>query len=76
MSGKVWYWLADGTEDSELYPSLKAAKAGLNRTLQKQTSRGYKVGVDLKIGEEGDNPLWIVEHEGEIIAKYRLIENT
>ncbi len=72
MSGKVWYWLADGTENSELYPSLDAAKKGLKKTLSQHTDKGHK--VDFEVGGKGGHPLWIVEDGGEIIAKYRLIE--
>ena len=72
MSGKVWYQLADGEEHTKLYLSLEAAKDGLNRVLGKHEGMGHRVKFE---GFEGSEyPLWTVEHEGEIIAKYRLIE--
>ena len=76
-TSRIWYWLVDETEGSASpYPSSSAAKAGLERILQRHTYKGKKVREELENGKEGDNPLWIVEHKGEIIAKYRLIENT
>ncbi len=74
MSGKVWYQLADGEEHTKLYLSLDAAKDSLNRMLDTHRGKGQKVRLELVEG--GEHPLWIVEHGGEIIAKYRLIENT
>ena len=72
MSGRVWYQLADGVEHTKLYLSLDAARDGLNQILGRHEGMGH----DFQCVEDGDNPLWIVEYEGEIIAKYRLIENT
>ena len=72
MSGKVWYQLADGEEHAKLYLSLEAAKDGLDQILGEHEDKGHK--VDSQVVDGGDNPLWIVELEGEIIAKYRLIE--
>ena len=72
MSGKVSYQLADGEEHSKLYLSLEAAKDGLDQILDEHEDKGHK--VDSQVVDGGDNPLWIVEHGGEIIAKYRLIE--
>ncbi len=74
MSGKVWYQLADGAEHIKLYLSPEAAKDGLNRILGRHEGMGHKVNFHRVEGSE--QPLWTVEHEGEIIAKYRLIENT
>ena len=74
MSGKVWYQLADGAEHIKLYLSLEAAKDGLNRILGRHEGTGHK--VNFQVVEGGEQPLWTVEHQGEIIAKYRLIENT
>ena len=74
MSGKVWYQLADGVEHTKLYLSLDAAKTGLNRILGRHEGTGHKVSFQVVGG--GEQPLWTVEHKGEIIAKYRLIENT
>ncbi len=73
MSGKVWYQLADGEGHTKLYPSLNEAKAGLERALQTHTSKGHQVRVE-DVEATGEHPLWIVEEEGEIIAKYRLID--
>ncbi len=72
MSGKVWYQLGDGEEHTKLYLSLEAAKDGLNRILGRHEGMGHK--VNSQCVEGGEHPLWVVEHEGEIIAKYRLIE--
>lgn len=72
MSGRVWHWLVDGKEGSQLYSTLDAAKEGLDQTLNKHTDKGHKVRFE--VSGEGAHPLWIVEDSGEIIAKYRLIE--
>ena len=74
MSSKVWYQLADGEKRTKLYLSLEAAKNGLNRILGRHEGMGHKVNFHRVEGSE--QPLWTVEHQGEIIAKYRLLENT
>ncbi len=72
MSGKVWYQLADSEEHTKLYPSLEAAEDGLKRILDRHEGMGHK--VNFQRAEGSKQPLFIVEHEGEIIAKYRLVE--
>ena len=71
MSAKVWFWSADGTENAEPYASLGAAQEGLERKLEAHRNKGHD--VEFKVGGEAGDPLWIVEHEGVILAKYRVI---
>ncbi len=72
MSGKVWYQLADGKEHTKPYLSLEAAKDSLNRVLDEHGAKGHRVKFEGY--DERKHPLWAIEHEGEIIAKYRLID--
>lgn len=72
MAGKIWYKIAGRESGEELHTTAKAAKESLDRTLQNHEAKGHKVWFEVE--GQGAHPLWIVEHEGEVIAKYRLVD--
>ncbi len=65
MPSEVWYQLAGGGEHTKLYLSLEAAQDGLKRILDEHEAKGHK--VNFQRAEGSKQPLFIVEHEGEII---------
>ncbi len=72
MAGKIWYQIAEREPGEELHPTVKAAKENLDSTLQNHEAKGHK--VEFKVDDGGDHPLWIIEHQGEVVAKYRLVD--
>ena len=72
MAGRIWYQIADRGEGEELFASHEEADQSLQRTLAKHQDRGHKVEFD--VDGKGGHPLWIVQSQGEVIAKYRLID--